>query len=105
MQPTLEPGDRVLVRRLGQKAAPSLGSVVVTWHPQRSELRLIKRLSRSDCTGLWLMGDNSAESTDSRQIGVVPRNLLIGEVVARLPKARQNSEINNSENQEKPEFT
>ena len=88
MQPTLEPGDRVLVRRLGrkgQKPSPSLESVVVTWHPQRSKLRLIKRLSRVDSTGLWLLGDNPAESTDSRQLGAVPANLLIGEVVGRLP--------------------
>ena len=84
MQPTLEPGDRVLVRRLGRKATPRLGSVVVTWHPQRSKLRLIKRLSRVDNTGLWLLGDNPAESTDSRQIGAVPANLLIGEVVGWL---------------------
>ena len=85
MQPTLEPGDQVLVRRLGGKPAPSLGSVVVTWHPQRSKLRLIKRLSRLESTGLWLLGDNPAESTDSRQLGAVPTNLMIGEVVGRLP--------------------
>ena len=85
MQPTLEPGDRVLVRRLGRKPSPRLGSVVVTWHPQRSKLRLIKRLSRVDSNGLWLLGDNPSESTDSRQIGAVPTNLLIGEVVGRLP--------------------
>ena len=85
MQPTLEPGDRVLVRRLGRKPAPSLESVVVTWHPQRSKLRLIKRLKSVEETGLWLLGDNPAESTDSRQLGAVPSNLLIGEVVGRLP--------------------
>ena len=85
MQPTLKPGDRVLVRRLGQTAAPSPGSVVVTWHPQRSGLRLIKRLSRVDFTGLWLLGDNPVESIDSRQLGAVPAKLLIGEVVGRLP--------------------
>ena len=85
MQPTLEPGDRVLVRRLGRKPAPSLGSVIVARHPQRRELRLIKRLSRVDSTGLWLLGDNPAESTDSRQLGAVTTNLLIGEVVGRLP--------------------
>ena len=85
MQPTLEPGDRVLVRHLKQKAAPSLESVVVAWHPQRSGLRLIKRLKRVDSKGLWLLGDNPAESTDSRQLGAVPANLLIGEVVGRLP--------------------
>ena len=86
MQPTFEPGDRVLVIHLKQKAAPSLGSVVVTWHPQRSKLRLIKRLKSVEGTGLWLLGDNPTESTDSRQLGAVPTNLLIGEVVARLPR-------------------
>ncbi|WP_368506439.1 nickel-type superoxide dismutase maturation protease [Synechococcus sp. YX-04-1] len=86
MQPTLEPGDRVLVRRLGRKLSPSLGSVVVTWHPQRSKLRLIKRLKSVEETGLWLLGDNPTESTDSRQLGAVPTNLLIGEVVGRLPR-------------------
>ena len=86
MQPTLEPGDRVLVRRLRRKTAPVLGSVVVTWHPQRSKLRLIKRLKSVEETGLWLLGDNPAESTDSRQLGAVPTNLFIGEVVGRLPR-------------------
>ena len=86
MQPTLEPGDRVLVRRLGRKPAPSLETVVVTWHPQRNKLRLIKRLKSVEETGLWLLGDNPAESTDSRQLGAVPPNLLIGEVVGRLPR-------------------
>ena len=90
MQPTLEPGDRVLVRRLGRKLSPSLGSVVVTWHPQRSKLRLIKRLKSVEETGLWLLGDNPTESTDSRQLGAVPTNLLIGEVVGRLPRGDQN---------------
>ena len=86
MQPTLEPGDRVLVRRLGRKLTANLGSVVVTWHPQRSKLRLIKRLKSFEEPGLWLLGDNPTESTDSRQLGAVPTNLLIGEVVARLPR-------------------
>ena len=85
MQPTLDPGDRVLVRRLGVTPTLPLGSVVVTWHPKRSKLRLIKRLKRVEGAGLWLLGDNPAESTDSRQIGSVPINLLIGEVVGRLP--------------------
>ena len=85
MQPTLQPGDRVLVKRLGSNPTLRVGSVLVTWHPQRSNLRLIKRLNRVDSTGLWLLGDNPAESTDSRQLGPVATSLLIGEVVARLP--------------------
>ena len=86
MQPTLEPGDRVLVRRLSLNQPLRLGSVVVTWHPQRSKLRLIKRLNKLDQNGLWLLGDNPADSTDSRQLGPVATNLLIGEVVGRLPR-------------------
>ena len=88
MQPTLEPGDRVLVRRLGASPMLPLGSVVVTWHPKRSKLRLIKRLKRVEGAGLWLLGDNPDESTDSRQLGPIPRSLLLGEVVGRLPSGR-----------------
>ena len=88
MQPTLEPGDRVLVRRLGRKPKPSLGSVVVTWHPQQSKLRLIKRLKSVEETGIWLLGDNPAQSTDSRQLGAVPMKLLIGEVVSQIPRGK-----------------
>ena len=84
MQPALQPGDRVLVKRLNSNSTLRLGSVLVTWHPQRTNLRLIKRLNRLDSTGLWLLGDNPAESTDSRQLGPVATSLLIGEVVARL---------------------
>ena len=116
MQPTLEPGDRVLVRRLGGKPRLRLESVVVAWHPQQTDLRLIQRLNRLEMTGLWLLGfllvtwrskqrnplrikrlqrvegtgmwllgDNPGESTDSRQLGLIPTSLLIGEVVGRLP--------------------
>ena len=60
--------------------------MVVTWHPQRSKLRLIKRLKSVEGTGLWLLGDNPGESTDSRQLGAVPTSLLIGEVVGRLTR-------------------
>ena len=115
MQPTLEPGDRVLVK-FNSSHDPQFGRVVVAWNPKKTDLhliqrlnrlkgtglwllgflllgwysqrrnpRLIKRLSRLDSTGLWLLGDNPAESTDSRQLGAVPTNLLIGEVVGRLP--------------------
>ena len=84
MQPALQPGDRVLVKRLGSNPTLRVGSVLVTWHPQRTNLRLVKRLNSLESTRLWLLGDNPAESTDSRQLGPVATSLLIGEVVARL---------------------
>jgi len=57
---------------------------VVAWHPTASGRRLIKRLIRIDASGLWLEGDNPDASTDSRQLGPLPVNLLIGVVVARI---------------------
>ena len=56
MQPTLEPGDRVLVKFIGSNHAPKFGRVVVAWNPQRTDLHLIQRLNRLKGTGLWLLG-------------------------------------------------
>ena len=81
MAPTLSAGDRVLITR---HRTPAPGDVVVAWHPTASGLRLIKRLIRIDASGLWLEGDNPDASTDSRQLGPLPINLLIGVVVARI---------------------
>ncbi|MEB3247477.1 MAG: nickel-type superoxide dismutase maturation protease [Synechococcus sp.] len=81
MAPTLTTGDRVLITR---HRTPALGDVVVAWHPTASGRRLIKRLIRIDASGLWLEGDNPDASTDSRQLGPLPVNLLIGVVVARI---------------------
>jgi len=85
MVPTLNPDDRVLVRRLaGHTEPPPLGAVVVAWHPFRPGLRLIKRLQSLESDGMILLGDNPASSTDSRQLGRIPRSALIGIVVSRV---------------------
>ena len=81
MAPTLKAGDRVLITR---HRMPAPGDVVVTWHPTASGRRLIKRLITIDASGLWIEGDNPDASTDSRQLGALPLNLLIGVVVARV---------------------
>ncbi|WP_392351918.1 nickel-type superoxide dismutase maturation protease [Parasynechococcus sp.] len=85
MRPTLQAGDRVLVRPL-TSASPDVepGVVVVSWHPTNKEIRLIKRLRRRDASGLWLEGDNPDQSTDSRQLGLIPKTCLIGVVVGKI---------------------
>ena len=85
MVPTLHAGERVLVKPLHgtlEKLQP--GMVVVSWHPSRPGLRLVKRLAACSTDGLTLIGDNPAASTDSRQFGILPAPLLIGVVVGRL---------------------
>ena len=90
MLPTLEPGDRVLVKRVSKNPSqlPAIGSVVVAWHPVKPNIRLIKRLGDAHESGLWLTGDNPEASTDSRQLGLIPRTNLIGVVVSVVSSRR-----------------
>lgn len=63
MQPTYRPGTIVL----GLKwAKPRVGSVVVA---ERNGLEIIKRIGDIGEQGFYLLGDNPAESTDSRTYG------------------------------------
>ena len=94
MEPALSPQDRVLIKRWDIDTPPPLGQIVVALHPHRPDLRMIKRLRRCDAAGLfWLEGDNSVESTDSRQLGWIKPEKMIGVVVGLLPSPRseQNS--------------
>lgn len=92
MLPTLNPDDRVLVRRFAaNKDTPPVGAVVVAWHPSQPKRRLIKRLESLGNEGMILLGDNPSSSTDSRQLGPIPRSALIGVVVSRVTPAKQES--------------
>ena len=85
MLPTLHGGDRVLVKPFqGTLAELHPGMVVVSWHPSKPGIRLVKRLADCSVAGLTLIGDNPSASTDSRQLGIIPAALLIGVVVGRL---------------------
>ena len=92
MLPTLNPDDRVLVRRVkANNGIPPVGAVVVAWHPSQPKRRLIKRLESLSNDGMMLLGDNPSSSTDSRQLGPIPRSALIGVVVSRVTPAKQES--------------
>jgi nickel-type superoxide dismutase maturation protease len=80
MLPTLSHGQIVLVdRRRYAHHAPRPGEVVVLLHPNR-ELILVKRVVRSDESGVWVEGDNPPESEDSRHFGAVPRSACLARV-------------------------
>ena len=88
MEPALHPQDRVLVKRWRSGRSAPVGQIVVAWHPYRSDLRMIKRLRCADARGFWLEGDNPAESTDSRQLGWIDPENLIGVVAGVIPSQR-----------------
>ena len=83
MAPLLADGDEVLV---DPRAPIEVGDIVVARHPFRIDTHLVKRLVAFDEAGkARLEGDNPAHSTDSRTLGALPRELIIGRVSSRLP--------------------
>lgn len=80
MHPTLHEGDLVIgwTRRL------QVGSVVVATHGDRE---IVKRIERIDNDAVYVVGDNSAESTDSRHYGNLKRSAILGTIMIVLPKA------------------
>jgi nickel-type superoxide dismutase maturation protease len=87
MEPSLLPGDWLLVRRSMRPGRPLRirpGQIVIAQHPGRPELLLVKRAARADGEGWWLESDNpGAGAVDSRRFGPVPAKLIEGRVVLR----------------------
>jgi type IV secretory pathway protease TraF len=84
MQPTLRPGDRLLVRY----AAPvTPGRLVLARFPDGTlavKRAAETRQTRSGEPGWWLLSDNPDEGVDSRHRGVIPATDVVAVVVARL---------------------
>jgi signal peptidase I len=99
MEPTLEPGDRVIVDlRCYTHRAPVPGEVVLLLGPGGAPL--VKRVAPRPATitaeppqvldpadraseRIWVLGDNSGESADSRRFGAVPVGRFLGRVAFR----------------------
>ena len=82
MEPSLHPGDYVLVNRWAyRRREPEAGDIVVLKDPGAPGEFLVKRVMSGDrLTGLFVLGDNEAHSRDSRQFGMVPMHLIVGKV-------------------------
>lgn len=80
MMPTLYAGDKVVISK---RAKVRVGDIVVLEDPRNRENVIVKRLAGISDTKLYVLGDNSSSSTDSRHFGAVPRSCLIGSVKLR----------------------
>ena len=85
MEPAFRSGDRVLVNRLAYRSrAPRAGEVVVLDDPERQGHVLLKRVAEApDSFGattanVYVLGDNTAESRDSRAFGTVALGQILG---------------------------
>jgi nickel-type superoxide dismutase maturation protease len=78
MEPTLAPGDRVLVVRARRLHALD---VVAVRDPRDPKRVLVKRIGAVLEDEVVVRGDNPAASTDSRSFGPVPKSAVIGRVV------------------------
>jgi signal peptidase I len=102
MEPELHHGDRVLVRRVSVGAVHPGQVVVLTGPADRPTDWMVKRAAAvpgdpvprtaGACSGpvvpedhLVVLGDNAALSLDSRRLGYLPADRLVGVVVRRLP--------------------
>ena len=99
MAPTLEPGDTILLLPAGPnglpwlRGAPPAGSIVIAEREGRLDVKRVAAFpdgAPQAPDALWLLGDNAAASSDSRQGGPVPLSALRGIVIFRTgPSGRR----------------
>lgn len=77
MMPHYHPGDLILGWRWFRLHP---GQVVV----MRSERVILKRIKQIYADMVWVEGDNSAHSTDSRQFGGIPKHQIESMIIARF---------------------
>jgi nickel-type superoxide dismutase maturation protease len=80
MLPTLRPGDRLLVARIGHAKQ---GDIVVVRDPRSASRLICKRVVSADARHIVVRGDNPDASTDSRAFGPVPVEWVVGRVLRR----------------------
>ncbi|HWQ28696.1 MAG TPA: nickel-type superoxide dismutase maturation protease [Dehalococcoidia bacterium] len=84
MAPAYSPGDRLLVNRLAYLfRRPRPGDVVVLRDPEVPGRLLLKRVAAVEEGRYVVLGDNTAESRDSRRFGPVRRRDIVGKAVLR----------------------
>jgi Peptidase S24-like len=92
MEPTLRPGDWLLVwRGVRARRPPRVrpGQLVIAEHPAEPGLLIVKRATRQVADGWWLDAENlGAGATDSSSFGPVPVGCIYARVLLRYWRRR-----------------
>lgn len=79
MFPTLKPGQNVLVFTWRYFFShPKIGDIVVI---KKNGKSIVKRIQKYDGRGVFVIGDNKKESTDSRSFGEISKSEIVGKVI------------------------
>jgi nickel-type superoxide dismutase maturation protease len=95
MVPTLAPGDRLLVLRLGHRKFLRPGSLVTVAAPPGAgrPAEMVKRVVDGGGSTVAVVGDNPDASTDSRSFGRLPLRSVTGLVFYRYAPAERTGAI------------
>lgn len=91
MSPTYNDGDWLLFKQMEVKANDLhrvVGKVVVIERESYPGIHYIKRVTRVDDAGIWVEGDNTNASTDSRRWGALTPTEVVGVVLLRYKRAK-----------------
>lgn len=87
MSPTYNDGDWLLLKSIvrvdAKRASAFIGKVVLIERESYPGILLIKRVKRVDGNQIWVEGDNSDASTDSRDWGAITPEEIVGRVLIR----------------------
>ena len=87
MESLLFEGDLIIYKKINSKIIDlEIGNIVVAEHPRIKDRLIIKRIHGIYQNGIDLRGDNNLSTTDSREWGLVKKNLIVGKVEQILPK-------------------
>lgn len=88
MQPLLQPGEEILINPYAyRKVLPQINHIVVAIHPYREGLEIIKRVTYiAEDRTFFLLGDNLAYSSDSRNFGTIPLKNIMGKVTSKFDR-------------------
>lgn len=84
MEPTLLPGDHLLIR---YDAAPIVGRLAVVALPDRPVA--VKRVTHRMEDGWWVERDNPVEGVDSWLVGTIPDADVVARVLCRVWPVRR----------------